>query len=94
MCVFFVLFCFFYFYFIFEERYFIFKVGVVKQFKFRRGSVCLASDEFLVIFKGDHILICMYIFAIVCYCWALYYAAQRSLYRVFPFVNLLESMLA
>ena len=30
-----------------------------------KASGCLASDEFLVIFKGDHILIYMYIFAIV-----------------------------
>ena len=30
-----------------------------------KASGCLASDEFLVIFKGDHILIYMYIFAIM-----------------------------
>ena len=38
---------------------------MVKPVKFTRDSGCLARDEFLVIFKGDHILIYMYIFAIV-----------------------------
>ena len=30
-----------------------------------RQEICLARDEFLINFKGDHILIYMYIFAIV-----------------------------
>ena len=39
---------------------------MVKPFKFTRDSGFLAHDEFLVIFiKGDHILIYMYIFAII-----------------------------
>ena len=82
------LFC-FVFIFFFEERYFIFKVSVVKQVKFRRDSNCLASDEFLVIFKGGHILTCMYIFAncvIVGHCIALHNAVCV---RYFLFLNLL-----
>ena len=43
----------------------IFSISVVKPFKFTRDSGCLARDEFLLVFKGDHILIYMYIFAIV-----------------------------
>ena len=45
--------------FFFEEGYFLFETS-------QRGkaSGCLARDEFLVIFKGDHILINMYIFAV------------------------------
>ena len=56
--------CFFFF---FGERYFLFltEVSVVKPVKFSRDSGCPARDEFLVNFKGDHILIYMYIFAIV-----------------------------
>ena len=42
----------------------IFEVSLVKPVKFIRDSSCLARDEFLVI-KADHILIYMYIFAIV-----------------------------
>ena len=39
---------------------------MVKPFKFTQDSGFLACYEFLVIFiKGDHILIYMYIFAIV-----------------------------
>ena len=38
---------------------------MVKPVKFTRDSGCLALDEFLVIFKGDRVLIYMYIFAIV-----------------------------
>ena len=38
---------------------------MIKAVKFTGDSVCLARDKFLVIFKGDHILIYMYIFAIV-----------------------------
>ena len=38
---------------------------MVKPVKFTRDSGCLSHDEFLVIFQGDHILIYMYIFAIV-----------------------------
>ena len=38
---------------------------MVKPVKFTRDSGCLALDEFLVIFKGDNILIYTYIFAIV-----------------------------
>jgi len=45
--------------FFFEQRYFIFKVSVVKQVKFRRDS---ESDEFLVIIRGSysdiHVHIC------------------------------------
>ena len=41
-------------------------MSTVKPVKFTRDVGFLASDEFLVIFiKGDHILIYMYIFAIV-----------------------------
>ena len=43
----------------------IFSISVVKPVKFTRDSGCLARDEFLLVFKGDHILIYMYIFAIV-----------------------------
>ena len=32
-----------------------------RDMKFTRGSCCVARDEFLVTFKGDHILINMYI---------------------------------
>ena len=51
----------------FQERYFLFKteVSVVKPVKFTRDRGCLACDEFLAIFKGDHILIYMYILATV-----------------------------
>ena len=46
---------------------------MVKPVKFTRDSGCLAHDELLVIFKGDHILICMFIFAIVGHRIARYY---------------------
>ena len=36
-------------------------VSVVRPVKFTRDSGCLARDEFLVIIKGDHILIYLYI---------------------------------
>ena len=49
----------------------------MKPVKFSRGSGCLVRDEFLVIFKGDHVLIYVYIFEI-CRCWALYCTALRS----------------
>ena len=39
------------------------EVGVVKPVKFTRDSGCLARDQFLVIFEGDHMLI--YIFVIL-----------------------------
>ena len=54
-------------FFFFGERYFLFQteVSVVKPGKFTRDSGCRARDEFLVMFKGGHILIYMYIFAIV-----------------------------
>ena len=42
-----------------------------------RGSGCLVRDEFLVICKGHHVLIYVYIFEI-CRCWALYCTALRS----------------
>ena len=38
---------------------------MVKPVKFTRDGSCLARDKFLVIFKGDGILIHEYIFAIV-----------------------------
>ena len=38
---------------------------MVKPVKFTRDSGCLARDEFLVNFKVDHILIYMYIIAIL-----------------------------
>ena len=38
---------------------------MVKPVKFTRDSGCPARDEFLVNFKENHILIYMYIFAIV-----------------------------
>ena len=46
---------------------------MVKPVEFTRDSGCQAHDEFLVIFKGDHILIYMHIFAIVGHRIALYY---------------------
>ena len=33
----------------------------MKPVKFSRGSGCLVRDEFLVIFKGDHVLIYVYV---------------------------------
>lgn len=49
----------------FSKRYFLFQpeVGVVKLVKLTRDSGCLARDQFLVIFEGDHMLI--YIFVIL-----------------------------
>ena len=44
---------------------FYFKVSVVKIVESTRDSSWLARDEFLVVFKGDHIPIYLYIFAIV-----------------------------
>ena len=46
------------------DRYFLFlpEVGIVKPVKFTRDSGCLARDELLVISKGDHKLI--YIFLV------------------------------
>jgi len=63
MCVCVLLLLFFY----FEERYFLLltEVSRVKPIKFTQDSSCLAHDEFLVIFKGAHILIYLYTFAIV-----------------------------
>ena len=53
-------------FFFFGERFSILiEVSVVKPVKFTRDSGCLAHDEFLVNFKGDHILIYMYIIAIL-----------------------------
>ena len=65
--------------FLFEEIYFLFLTegSEVKPVKFSLGSGCLVRDEFLVIFKGDHVLIYVYIFE-VCHCWALYCTALRS----------------
>ena len=54
--------------FFFEGKYFLFlpEFSTVKPVEFTRDSGFLERDEFLVIFiKGDHILIYMYIFAIV-----------------------------
>ena len=38
---------------------------MTKLAKFTRDIVCLARDEFLIIFKGGNILIYTYIFAVV-----------------------------
>ena len=35
---------------------------MVKPVKFTRGSGCVARNEFLVIFKGDHFLIYMHLY--------------------------------
>ena len=68
-----VCYCFFF----FEERYIPFEteVCVAKPVKFTRNSGCLPRDEFLVIQKGDHILMYIYICncVIVGHCVALYY---------------------
>ena len=54
-------------FFFFQERHFLFEteISVVKLVKFTRDSGCLARDDFLVIFKEDHILMYMCTFAIV-----------------------------
>ena len=58
-------------------RYFLFlpEVGIVKTVKFTRDSGCLARDELLVISKGDHKLIYIFLFfaffGTVLYCIAL-----------------------
>ena len=46
------------------ERYFLFlpEVCIVKPVKFTRDSGCLAIDELLVISKGDHKLIYLFLF--------------------------------
>ena len=63
----------------------------MKPVKFRRDSGFLARDEFLVIFiKGDHILMSMYIFAIVlllgtalhCTTWFVWGISSLELIRV------------
>ena len=48
-----------------EIFYFETEVIVVRPVKFTRDSGCLVYDEFLVNFKGDHILIYMHIIAIL-----------------------------
>ena len=54
-----------------------------KPVKFTRDSGCLASDEFLVVFKGDHNLIYMYIcnYVTVGHCIALYYVVCMGYFK-------------
>ena len=49
--------------------FFLPEVGIIQPLKFTRDSGCLSRDELLVIGKGDHKLICIFLFFVPFFFW-------------------------